>query len=458
MIGKRFPLLSNATSIISQVLHWDIRDLEHRASKIEKEHGKHTKEQLHVLKAYPTYSREEQDRLRKKSQNNSISIVTAVLQDKNTLGKLTDHHHEQALEYLSIQLSIRDRKEIISTLCHANPDYFTQSIRELVDAYYPVIREMHKAINLSGTVGDMEYFIKDMIKLAKIHPDHHAHVPHHGNSTNHHASIPTVGDFVMLLCKHQFSCHTFIHQACKNGPDLTDWYLSWAKSAAAEFKRPPPPADNPDPTHPDAGKLNTHLTELFNSLSEATRTSILPILDAQTRYLDDMHASSRVRLTSVLHSPPSKDKHIASIFSTSSAPSSRPPSRPQSPRPGENRTDAPQPSHAKPPPGMAPPIVTGGAGPGAFLARWQDILDHTPVTPHSQKGKPQAASSGPVVEASAKDVDGEKMVSFETSKEEKKNKEQGQVGGGMKKPDVRIVVEAMGEGFRRLLAERSCTW
>jgi hypothetical protein len=424
-------------SIISQVLWWDIRDLESRGSKIEKERGKDGKELLQILRDYPALPREDQERIRAQSQKNSLSIVAAIMKDKDMNSKLDDKQHDQALEYLAIQLSVRDRKEIINVFCHSNPDHFTKSVRELVDAYDPVIRGMHNSINLSGTVGDMEYFIRDMIKLGRIQTDSK------GRST-----VPTIGDFVMLLRKHQFSCHTFIHQACKNGPELTDWYLVWAKHAAAQFKRSAAGSEKERPV--DAGNLNDDLQKLFSSLPEGKQKQILSILDAQIKYLDDMHAASRARLDAVLHSPPSKEKSIASIFlGDSSRPSSRAGSRASSPAPP--RSGEQQSTHKDP---SAPtPIVHADAGPGAFLSRWQDILDNTPISSHSQQGKPVKATNPDVVNASSKDVDGEKLAEF-PAKEARGD----QVKPDTKKPDVRVVVDCMAEDFRKLLAKKSLTW
>jgi hypothetical protein len=411
---------------VSTVLHWDIRDLESRATKIEKDRGKDGKQILALLKEYPSWSREDQERIRKQSQHDSVSIITALLKDKKLEHSLDEHGHAQFLDYLAIQLSIRDRKEIIHTLCHSNPDHFTQSIREVVDAYDPVIRQMHNAINLSGTVGDMEHFIRDMIKLGKINTD-----------AKSHPTIPTVGDFVMLLRKHQFSCHTFIHQACKNGPELTDWYLVWAKNAAAHFKRSRTPEEN---QQADAGDLTTDLHALFNALSPEKQKTILPILDAQSAYLEEMHSLSRVRLEAVLHSPPSKDKSIAAILSQAGS-NSRPSSR------AGSRSASPAPTHK---PAHTPvPTITADAGPGAFLSRWQDILDNTPITPQTPgQGRVLKASSKEIVNASAKDVDGEKLAEFPGAGK-------AAPGGG---PDVRPVVEALAGEFRTLLAQKSCTW
>jgi len=61
-------------------------------------------------------------------------------------------------------------------------------------------------VDLSDTVSDFEAFLGDMLKISKIQDE---------------TSIPTVGDFVALLKKHQYSCHKFLHQVCKNGKELT---------------------------------------------------------------------------------------------------------------------------------------------------------------------------------------------------------------------------------------------
>ena len=371
----------------------------------------------------------------------SISIVSAVLQETDLEWRLTGVHHEHALEYLSIGLSIRDRKQIINVLCHSSPDYLTQSVRQLVDAYEPVIRHMHNAVNLSGTMGDLEYFLRDMIKLAKIQSDKH------GKST-----VPTVGDFIMLLRKHQYSCHTFIHQICKNGSEVTSWYLAWAKQAASQFGRNEQTKDQE--TSHGAGDLTQPLQELFSQLPDNTQAEIIPILDAQTTFIDTMHSASHARLTSVIKSPPSKNPTISKIFNHSSRPSSRA----SSPGPGQRPPPSSTPNDTQSDfkdPSLPTPTVTSDPGPGAYLARWQDLLDNTPITPHTQTGKIRAASSADVVNESATDVDGEKMVEFE-DKEARGEKIKVKVKDG--KPDVKVIIDALGGKFRELLAEKSCYW
>ncbi|KAJ9501143.1 hypothetical protein H2202_003701 [Exophiala xenobiotica] len=450
-------------TIISTVLNWDIKDLESRATKLERERAKLGKEQLRSLKEYTTKPQQEQDRIRKESLTQSISIVTAILKDsKCSSTELTDSHHTQALDYLSIQLSIRDRKQLIQVLCKSSPDHLTTSVREVVDAYEPVIRRMHKAIDLSGTVTDFEYFLRDLIKLARVQTDKS------GKSI-----IPTVGDFVQLLRKHQRSCHVFMHQCCKNDKELTGWYLDWAKQAASHFKREPDAdfdASSSEFQEKGAGSLTPHLHDMFQSLPEDRQSQIIPILDSHSSFLDKMHAQSSSRLQNVLKSQPSKTPAIAKIFSGSA---SRPPSRAASPGPGSpvERT------HSVPPPDPSDtskeikdsptPEVSSSPGPGSFLARWQALLDATPITPLTQSGPPKAASSPEVVQASATDVDGSKLVHFgqAEAKGERIRVDQGTTKrksstqeARERQKQLKIVIDAMAEDFRKLLAEKTCYW
>ena len=448
--------------IISTVLNWDIKDLESRASKIERERAKLGKEQLRILKEYTTKSQDDQDRIRNESQTHSLSIVTAILKDANCSStELTEFHHKQALEYLSIHLSVRDRRQLISCLCKSAPDHLTLSVRELVDAYEPVIRRLHKAVDLASTLSDFEYFLKDLIKLAKIHTDRSGK-----------AIVPTVGDFVQLLRKHQRSCHVFMYQCCKNDPELAGWYLDWAKHAASQFKREVDSDTDPsDPkiTEKGAGNLTTPLHNIFASLSQDTQFRIVPILDSHSQFLEQMHEQSSFRLASLLKSPPSKNPAIAKIFSSSA---SHPSSRASSPAPPIDRNGAatPTPSETSRDAKDTPlPGVSSAPGPGAFLARWQALLDASPITPLTQSGELKAASSPEVVQNSAIDVDGSKLVNFGW-KEARGNKIRAEDGNGKgatdgmgldarrRQKELRIVIDAMGEEFRNLIAERTCYW
>ncbi|KAE9370727.1 hypothetical protein N431DRAFT_412376 [Stipitochalara longipes BDJ] len=418
--------------IVSTVLHWDNRDLDSRASKIENDKTNSlSKDQLRCLKDYADKSREEQEEIRRQSQQNSISIVISILAFSSLPTDLTEATHTLALEYLNAQLSIRDRRQLIQSLCHSSPDHVTTTIRVAVSAYEPVIRNVHKAVDLSDTISDFESFLGDMLKISRIQDE---------------TAVPTVGDFVALLKKHQYSCHKFLHQVCKNGKELTGWYLDWAKQAASHFRRR---TNQSDAKVRDAGDLTQPLNDLFSKLSSEQQDRIFPILDQQIKYIDEMHASSHRRLEAVLSSPPSKNPTIAKIIASSA--NSRASSRSSSPAPSERGSQIPKISSSGP---------SSDPGPGAYLSRWQDLLDNTPITPLSLSGKVEKASGKNVVKGSTKDVGGETLIevpSGKTGAEKVRERVSGE-GSVSGKPDVKFVVDAMGKDFRALLAARGFYW
>ncbi|RMZ81933.1 hypothetical protein DV736_g6647, partial [Chaetothyriales sp. CBS 134916] len=296
--------------IITTVLYWDIRELEGRATKIKRDPAKLNKEQLQTLKDYALKPQAEQEKLRQQSYDESIPIVITTLRASSIPHDLTDFQQSQALEYLSLNLAIRDRREIIRCLCHSYPDRLTTAIRQVVDAYEPNIRSLHNAVNLSDSLGDLEAFIRDIINVAKIQIDRH------GEST-----VPTVGDFVAVNRRHQYSLHKFLHQICKNDPEIISLYMAWAKTAASLFR-----PDTIAPIHADAApgtdagagagtsNLSCQLNDLFNTLDSMSQQEILPILDQHACYIDAMHADSLARLQKVIKCPPSKNPAIAKVL------------------------------------------------------------------------------------------------------------------------------------------------
>lgn len=459
--------------IISTVLHWDIKDLESRVTKIEKDRSRPDKDILSALNEYVVTGMEKQDELRKLSQTSNNSIVLTILADAGKPSDFKDETHKLAMDYLSCKLSIRDRQEIIRVACYNRPDHLTTLVRSLVHAYEPVIRQFHDAVDLSDTVSDLQAFVTDMLKVARIHP------PGKDGQT----IVPTVGDFIQLLRKHQYATHKFIHQLCKNGKEVVHWYLDWAKRAASQFRRKSTKsADQKDKEADsrDAGNLTKSLNDLFEALPKDTKSNIVDVLDKTTQYIDEMHSSSLQRLSDVIHSSPtaaSKSSALSKVLNSalpSSRPSSRAGSRPSSPARvfswgKEQREDASQaaPTSASHDTAAEIPHVSSDPGPGAYLARWQDLLDSTPITPLTAHGKPNRASDKEIVERSATDVDGGKTVEYETTgKALDAQKVKPSVPGGgtdgkqntVKKPDVKVVIDALGENFRKLLAEESLYW
>ena len=529
------------SSIISTVLNWDIRDLKSRAAKIEKGKDTPKKDQLHALKGYLQMSRTEHEEMRSQSRKFSLciapigdldsniypesqseSIVQTILHSTKAKTELNPAQHRHALDYLSIQLSIRDREQIIKVLCRLTPDHLTQAIRDGVTAYEPMIRNVHDAVDLSDTVYDFEVFLKEMIKLART--------PERRRRGETNAHIPTVGDFVQLLKKHQQSSHKFLHQCAKNGKEVSSWFFDYAKWAAAQFRREKDAFDTMSPStdqsmdkstvnassskpssyHPGAGDLTEPLIKLFRDLPPATRAAILPILDSQALYLSKLHAASAVRLHAVVTSPYSSNLTLNS--------GSRPGSRTASPAPlAKSSKDPASSSKSEGSKDLLKQAAKshnseatdkGNPGPGAFLARWQDLLDKTPVTP-----APDVAGTGTegrgvrrgiaasVMRASKKGADAglkpEELQASNASESSNDNKATSKGTGqnvddqqddeydsdddeglfqdarerldelgldetdektNVKAPDVKPVIDALVPAFREMLAKRSCVW
>ncbi|KAL9056518.1 MAG: hypothetical protein Q9162_002894 [Coniocarpon cinnabarinum] len=470
-------------NITSTVLHWDIRQFKNRVNQIEKSKDAPTKAQLHTVKNYLFKSRAEHEALRERSFQNSESIVHVILKNNGSSTHMSRKSHALLLEYLTMKLSGRDRDQLNRILCHSNPDHLTQAVREMVSAYEPVIRSVHNAVDLSETLYDFEIFLRDMIKLSKLpsDPDKRAQ-----------AHIPTVGDFIQLLKKHMRASHKFMHACAKNGPEVTKWFQDYAKHAVAQFRRR---SDNE--TIGGAGDLSTPLQDMWKSLQTSQQKQLVNILDAHSQYLVKLHAASRERLRTVIMSPTTNHPVLKG---TGSAPGSR------------SSSPAPTRLHHK----QSEPKMTGKkneretqgegdvAGPGAYLARWQHLLDATWITPGEATGghvrgggfKSVVNASGTTVEsdetlqptdsesssiAAKSDYDDQRNDATEDSTHDGEGQSRqaqnevdedvfedarerldalGLSGDEKKKQDdlrvdIQPVIEALGKQFRELLAQRS---
>lgn len=138
--------------IISTVLNWDVKELENRISKIEKDKAAPSKEVLQALTDYTTFDATKQTEIRQHSQSSNNSIVIMILADAGKPSDMKEDSHKLALDYLSCKLSIRDRTEIVRVSCHNHPDHVTALVRTIVNAYEPVIRHMHNAVDLADTM------------------------------------------------------------------------------------------------------------------------------------------------------------------------------------------------------------------------------------------------------------------------------------------------------------------
>ena len=394
-----------------------------------------------------------------RSELQSQSIASIILSEASIPSNLAEAQHEQALDYLAIQLAIRDRKQITRVLCHTQPDHLTEAVRDVVTAYEPVIRSLHNAVDLSETLTDFEHFLKDMIHISKL--------PHRVEKNKSQNEVPTstVGDYVQLLKKHQSSCHKFLHQCAKNGKEVTSWFHDWARNAAAAFRCQSDAANSSSnefgcSAGESAAPLTSDLESTFTALPKTDRDTTLRIVNAHAEYLAKLHAASALRLASVVNSPASgspisRHKPHQHLFQSLSRPGSRPSSSPSS------RTTSP----ARGAPSHSP--VESDLGPGAFLARWQALLDDTAITPATAEGEIRYGRNADVQRGSKVDVDGENkddlettsMTNSGTSAQPMTTGEQGlSEYEKVPRPDVKAVVDILLPAFKELLAKRACNW
>jgi len=314
-----------------------------------------------------------------------MSIVFTILSLSSTSPEMSEQQHAKALEYLSIQLSIRDRREIIKVLCHHNPDHMTEGIRTMVSAYEPMIRQVHKAVDLSGTVGDFQAFMDDMIKLSK----------QDSKGTDHKAA--TVEDFVALIHNHQNASHKFLHQVSKNGKEVTQWFKDYCLAAASQFRTPDPASAGLDKA------LTTSLSSAFSALQQPQQTAIRTELDAYATYLTELKTGSRARISAVIRN---ESAHKS----------------------------------------------TTAYGPGSYLAKWQDLLDSTVITPDKPQGPTRKGGSRSVKAASSRDVDGK--IPAEGGGRDEAEAERIVERETPRAPETGETVKALGGRFRELLVER----
>ncbi|KAF2091725.1 hypothetical protein K490DRAFT_30777 [Saccharata proteae CBS 121410] len=367
--------------IISTVLIWDSSELKKQAAKIEKSKGPDGKH-LDALKDHLYVTRDEREKRRAISKEQSKSIVSVIFETKNLSTSLSETKQTQSLEYLSAQLAVRDREQIAQVLCHHSPDHLTQAIRDGVSAYDPIIRSVHQAADLSASLSDLENFLNDLFKLSKIPSTT-------SNNSNSKTKLPTVEDYVKLLEKHQSSLHRFLHQVAKNGPQVTEQFRVYAYEALSQFRRP---SSNPD----GAGAMNPSLSSLFQNISAQDREPVLKALDAHSEYLANLSTASKARMRSILNNA---EKTVE--------------------------------------------------GPGMYLAKWQSLIDTTPITPVEPRGPLRSGKSKDVKEAGMVDVDGEKKGGSAVVGGMGAQKEKVKMPDA---PDVSVVVRALGEKYREMLA------
>lgn len=192
---------------------------------------------------------------------------------------------------------------------------------------------------------------------------------------------PSVEDYVVLLHKHRGFLYRFLHQVAAASPEVWDWFRAWANTAVTRFRRPEDPAAD----------MDARLRRLFADLAAPARTSVLGAVDAHARYLAELDRLSHSRLQAVA-SGAARDTGV----------------------------------------------------PGAYMARWQGLLDDTLITPDEPRGpvrRGREVKNAPTLGKAAKSS----APSYSPGPDS-------QLPAA---PDVSGVVRALGDGFGRLVRERA---
>ncbi|KAM0720499.1 hypothetical protein Q7P37_004635 [Cladosporium fusiforme] len=372
--------------IISQVLGWEKREIKNRIAKIEKDKDAPPKAVMNEINTWvKERSREEHEECRRQSKEQGRSIVTVILSLSSPSVELPEKQHGTALEYLALTLAVRDRQEIVRVLCRSNPDHLTAAIRDGVDAYTPMIRDVHQAVNLSDTLWDFERFVTDMLKISKPQ----------GNKKGEETP-PSVEDFVDLLHRHQTSSHKFLHQVAKNSKPLMETWREYVHAAASQFNahEKPPASASVIPDSVASGGAREKMQQAYSNLSKDDQQAVKAELESYDAYLTALHKASAARVSAV-------------IKRTNSTP----------------------------------------YGPGAYLARWQRLMDSTPVTPDKPQGPVRYGGSRSVKEAGRKDIDGQEAGFVNEDDAERVVDEK-----TPEMPSVDRTVALLGESFREVLA------
>ncbi len=481
--------------IIWLVLSWDASEFRKAADAIEKAKGPSSpsKAQLAAIKAYLKQPRDEHDDTRKDSLQTAKSIVVAILERSkpDLLPSLSETQHAQCLEYLSALLAARDRDEIANALCRQNPDLFTQAIKDAVASFEPMIRSIHQHVDLREHVSAAEGFIAEFIHVSKAKKSSSGLLGSLKASASKRdpseTSAPSVEDYVILLRNNRQLVYNWLHQLASQCPEIRADFCAWAKETIKLFRQSTPPvpdpASPPDPHTPRArpgaaGSLSAPLQDLFASLPPATRSRILPTISAHATYLSTLETLSLARMQHILDNMPPNPTAATTTITTSAStpttptltPSSASASSYFSPAFWSGRstpratTPTPQQQHQhQQQQRLSEERSRSFAGPGMYLSRWQHLLDDTLVGPAEL-----APGAGGGALRTGREVKG-LVTRGKTGSGSGSGSGSAKEGGGGWDPaalarvgeaeepgvvDVTGVVEALGEGFWRLVQGR----
>lgn len=276
-------------TMISRVLKLDLHDLEKRAEKMKKKSkdGKGLpKEVAPALEEYVDLPRSTQESIRLRSQTESKSIVTSILEAHYpsglppTVQDMSPEQHDLAIEYLGIQLSIHDRRMGVQTICKDKPDLLTPLVREQVALLTPLLSALHDGkFDIGQAINLQKAYMEDYIKTAKITSKY----------------TPTVADFHALLQRHIVPLWKMLHDGTVKCPSLHAAVEGWCNEAYVQF-RLPGEKDGESRT----GAMTGPLQAMYGNLSAAEKQAVTAALNEHAGYTAAVKATNRMLLQEVL--------------------------------------------------------------------------------------------------------------------------------------------------------------
>lgn len=279
-------------TMVSRAIKLDLHDLERRAEKIKKKSKDGTglpKEISIAIEDYIHQPRSVQENMRLRSQQDSKSIIACIFDSfypvypPQTVQDITPDQHILAIEYLAVQLSIRDRLESIQTICKEKPDLLTPVIQNQMDLLAPLLKALHDGkFDIGHIITLQKAFTADLIKTAKITKDH----------------APGVDDFYTLFQGHMPALWKDLHEGARKCPQLHDAVYGWCSASIQHFRSPDACEDNTGV--PRTGAATDALLGMFDKLPDGAREEVRSVLDGHGAYLGQIRDTSRAKLQEVL--------------------------------------------------------------------------------------------------------------------------------------------------------------
>jgi hypothetical protein len=247
-------------SLISYILGGDQSRLEKSIAEIEKASPSMNPTYKSRLDSYVYHTaREQQTAWRNQSMKSGQSIVAIILGTT----QIDDAEHQILLKYLELQLARRDRVELINIL--TGDDTLTSLVRTVLDIFFGIISELHKAVDLPTGLGAAQSFIGALIACSEK-PD------------------VTLGDFIELVDRYECEFIKFGHQILRNSSSLTSGYTEWYHHCLTAYR----------------GDPVLELEMAIAKMDESKRKGIIAQIDAYRKYLEAKESDSEDRLENML--------------------------------------------------------------------------------------------------------------------------------------------------------------